>query len=208
MNRHSSSDIERRSGGRSDEVNDGPVSNPELGLYMDNRLFGSAVPALAALRIQTKSLAGFMGLPANGFDFGNTQQGLFPLKGSSAVAGTALDDKLFGNYLLVAGQPRSVDIKPIFHTGVPNLPPYQLATGKPKGNPLAAGKPFVNNFLPLTAAGRTNPGGDMLRLNMAVPATPRTVNGKPNPEFSNQGLLAAAALGLTSPRYSNIILCA
>ena len=177
-------------------VTDEYLSNPELGLYMDNRLFGSAVPALAALRIQTKSLAGFMGLPANGFDFGNTQQGLFPLKGSSAVAGTALDDKLFGNYLLVAGQPRSVDIKPIFHTGVPNLPPYQLATGK-KGNPLALGKPFVNNFLPLTAAGRTNPGGDMLRLNMAVPTTPRN-----SPDFSNQGLLAAAVLGLTDPRYN------
>ena len=68
-----------------------------------------------------------------------------------AVAGTALDDAAFGNYLLVAGKPRSVDIKPIFHTGVPNLPPYQLATGK-NGNPLAAGKPFVNNFLPLSAA--------------------------------------------------------
>jgi hypothetical protein len=35
-----------------------------------------------------------------------------------------------------------------------------LATGK-GGDPLAAGKPFINNFLPN--------GGDMLRLNMAVP---------------------------------------
>ena len=185
-----------------DATTDDYLSNPELALYMDNRLFGSAVPQLAALDVQTRSLAGFPGLPANGFDFGNTQQGLFPLKGSSAVTGTALDDKLFGNYLLVAGQPRSVDIKPIFHTGVPNLPPYQLATGKPKGNPLAAGKPFINNFLPLTATGRTNPGGDMLRLNMAVPATPRTVNGQPNPEFSNQGLLAAAALGIGDKRFN------
>ncbi len=177
-------------------VTDDYLSNPELGLYMDDRLFGGAVPALAALRIQTKSLAGFAGLPASGFDFGNTKPGLYPLKGSAAVAGTALADAAFGNYLLVAGKPRSVDIKPIFHTGVPNLPPYQLATGK-MGNPLALGKPFVNNFLPLTAPGRTNPGGDMLRLNMAVPATPRT-----SPDFSNQGLLAAAVLGLTDPRFN------
>jgi hypothetical protein len=173
------------------------LSNPELGLYMDSRLFGNAVPALAALRIQTSSLAGFPGLPAAGFDFGNTHSGLFPLKSSAAVAGTALADAAFGNYLLVAGKPRSVDIKPIFHTGVPNLAPYQLATGKPAGNPLAAGKPFINNFLPLTAVDRTNPGGDMLRLNMAVPATPRN-----SPDFSNQGLLAAAVLGLTDPRFN------
>ncbi|MGI4887402.1 MAG: DUF4331 domain-containing protein [Janthinobacterium lividum] len=172
------------------------LSNPELGLYMDDRLFGGAVPALAALRIQTKSLAGTPGLPANGFDFGNTKPGLFPLKSSAAVAGTALADNAFGNYLLVAGKPRSVDIKPIFHTGVPNLPPYQLATGK-GGNPLAPGKPFVNNFLPLTANASGNPGGDMLRLNMAVPATPRN-----SPDFSNQGLLAAAVLGLTDARYN------
>ena len=46
---------------------------------------------------------------------------------------------------------------PIFHTGVPNLPPYQLATGKTAGNPLAAGKPFINNFLPLIARPRPTP---------------------------------------------------
>jgi hypothetical protein len=97
-------------------------------------------------------------------------------------------DPIFGPYLLVPGKPRSVDIKPIFHTGVPNLIPYQLATGK-GGNPLAAGKPFINNFLPVL--------GDMLRLNMAVPATPRN-----SPDFSNQGLLAAAVLGLTDSRYN------
>jgi hypothetical protein len=176
-----------------DAVTDDYLSNPELGLYMDTRQFGGAVPQLAALDIQSSSLAGFPGLPASGFDFGNTRSGLFPLKGSSAVAGTALDDAAFGNYLLVSGKPRSVDIKPIFHTGVPNLPPYQLATGK-NGNPLAPGKPFVNNFLPLSGA---NPGGDMLRLNMAVPATPRN-----SPDFSNQGLLAAAVLGLTDPRFN------
>ena len=184
-------------------ITDDYLSNPELGLYMDDRQFGGAVPALSALRIQTSSLNGFPGIPAGGFDFGNTRPGLFPLKGSALVAGTALDDAKFGNYLLVSGKPRSVDIKPIFHTGVPNLPPYQLATGKVPFsgsttiNPLSAGKPFVNNFLPLTAGGRTNPGGDMLRLNMAVPATPRN-----SPDFSNEGLFAAAVLGLTDARFN------
>ncbi|NML65410.1 DUF4331 domain-containing protein [Hymenobacter sp. RP-2-7] len=180
-------------------ITDDYLSNPELALYMDDSQFGGAVPALAALRIQTKSLAGqplLGGSSFPGFDFRNTKPGLYPLKGSAALNGTALADAAFGNYLLVAGKPRSVDIKPIFHTGVPNLPPYQLATGK-GGNPLAAGKPFVNNFLPLGANASGNPGGDMLRLNMAVPATPRT-----SPDFSNEGLFAAAVLGLTDPRYN------
>jgi hypothetical protein len=154
--------------------------NPELALYMDASLFGGAVPAFAQLRVQRNSL--------QGFDFGNTHDGLFPLKGTPAVAGTALDDALFGNYLLRAGKPRSVDILPIFHTGVPNLAPYQLATGK-AGNPLAAGKPFINNFLPTF--------GDMLRLNMAVPVTARN-----DAKFSSLGLVQAAVLGLTDPTYN------
>jgi hypothetical protein len=74
---------------------------------------------------------------------------------------------------------------PSLTPGVPNLRPYQLATGK-NGDPLAAGKPFVNNFLPN--------GGDMLRLNMAVPPTPRN-----DPKFSSLGLVQAAVLGLTDP---------
>ncbi|HYK48073.1 MAG TPA: DUF4331 family protein, partial [Parafilimonas sp.] len=53
---------------------------------------------------------------------------------------------------------------------------------------LAAGKPFVNNFLPN--------GGDMLRVNMAVPATPRN-----DPKFNSLGLVQAAVLGLTDPEY-------
>ena len=150
--------------------------NPELGLYMDDDLFGGAVPAFGPLRIQTASLGAF--------DFSNGGDGLFGLKGSDAVAGTALDDAVFGSLLLPGpGMPRSVDLWPAFHTGVPNVIPYQLATGK-EGNPLAAGKPFVNNFLPN--------GGDMLRLNMAVPATPRT-----DANFSSLGLVQAAAIGLT-----------
>lgn len=155
--------------------------NPELALYMDDDLFGGAVPAFAPLRIQRNSL--------QSFDFGNGQDGLFGLKGSPAVAGTALDDAIFGTLLLPGpGKPRSVDLWPAFHTGVPNFPPYQLATGK-NGNPLAVGKPFVNNFLPN--------GGDMLRLNMAVPATNRN-----DPSFSSLGLIQAAVLGLTDPNYN------
>ncbi len=155
--------------------------NPELALYMDDTKFGPFVPAFKPLRIQRNSLGMF--------GFGNGQNGLFPLKGTSAVAGTALDDAIAGTLLLPGpGRPRSVDIFPIFNTGVPNLSPYQLATGK-MGNPLAAGKPFINNFLPN--------GGDMLRLNMAVPVTPRN-----SPDFSNEGLLQAAVLGLTDARFN------
>ena len=159
-----------------DTVMDEHFYNPELALYMDDDQFGGAVPALSALRIQTNSLGGF--------DFSNGADGLFSLKGSDAVAGTALDDNVFGTLLLPdAGKPRSVDLWPAFHTGVPNVIPYQLATGK-EGNPLAAGKPFVNNFLPN--------GGDMLRLNMAVPPTQRD-----DANFSSLGLIQAAAIGLT-----------
>lgn len=156
-------------------------TNPELGLYMDNSLFGPAVPAMADLRIQRNSL--------QTYDFGNGNDGLWPIRATNGGAGTALDTNLFGNYLLRQGGPRSVDILPIFHTGVPNLAPYQLATGK-AGNPLAIGKPFINNFLPIF--------GDMLRLNMAVPVTPRN-----DPQFSSLGLVQAAVLGLTDTTYTN-----
>lgn len=155
--------------------------NPELALYMDDSQFGGAVPAINALRIQANSLGAF--------DFRNGKPGLFPLKGSPALNGTALAESAFGGLLLPDGQsPRAVDLYPIFNTGVPNLPPYQLATGK-KGNPLAPGKPLINNFLPTL--------GDMLRLNMAVPATPRN-----DPKFSSLGLVQAAVLGLTDPMYN------
>jgi Domain of unknown function (DUF4331)/Secretion system C-terminal sorting domain len=155
--------------------------NPELGLYMDNSLFGAAVPGLAALRIQRNAL--------QSFDFGNTHDGLWPIRATNGGAGTALDTNLFGNYLLRQGNPRSVDLLPIFYTGVPNLAPYQLATGK-AGNPLAVGKPFINNFLPTF--------GDMLRLNMAVPVTPRN-----DPNFSSLGIIQACVLGLTNPAYNS-----
>jgi hypothetical protein len=155
--------------------------NPELALYMDDAQFGPAIPAFSKLRIQKNSLGQF--------GFGNGQNGLFVLKGSPALNGTALSEAAFGSLLLPAPHsPRSVDLWPIFNTGVPNLRPYQLATGK-NGNPLAAGKPFINNFLPN--------GGDMLRLNMAVPPTPRN-----SADFSAEGLIQAAVLGLTDPRFN------
>ena len=171
-----------------EEINDTILDkffyNPELALYMDDELFGGAVPAMSPLRIQRDAL--------QSFDFGNGNDGLFGLKGSDAVEGTALDDDVFGGLLLPGpGMPRSVDLWPAFHTGVPNVPPYQLATGK-EGNPLAAGKPFVNNFLPN--------GGDMLRLNMGVPPTPRD-----HSDFSSLGLIQAAVLGLTDARFNQTI---
>ncbi len=155
--------------------------NPELALYMDDSQFGTAVPGLSDLRIQTNSLGSF--------DFRNGKKGLYSLKGSAAVQGTALDDALYGNILLPDSMsPRAVDLLPIFYTGVPNVRPYQLATGK-NGNPLAAGKPFINNFLPTL--------GDYLRFNMAVPVTPRN-----SPDFSSLGIIKAAVLGLTDSRFN------
>ena len=159
--------------------------NPELALYMDDDLFGGAVPAFAPLRIQKASQT-----VLGNVDFTNGADGLFVLKGNDALVGTALDPDGFGGLLLPgAGKPRSVDLWPIFHTGVPNVAPYQLATGKDAGNPLSAGKPFINNFLPN--------GGDMLRLNMAVPTTSRD-----SASFSSLGLVQAAVLGLTAAPYN------
>lgn len=156
--------------------------NPELALYMDDSQFGGAVPSLNALRIQKHSLGSF--------DFRNGKKGLYSLKGTAAVTGTALSEANFGSLLLPDSMsPRAVDLLPIFITGVPNLSPYQLATGKPANNPLAAGKPFVNNFLPTLS--------DMLRLNMAVPVTSRN-----DSKFSSLGLVGAAVLGLTDPAYN------
>ena len=157
-------------------------NNPELALYMDDSKFGGAVPGLSALRIQANSLGAF--------DFRNGRPGLFSLKGTSGVVGTALDDAIFGTFLLPNNNsPRAVDLLPIFYTGVPNLAPYQLAVNKSGGSPLAAGKPFINNFLPTL--------GDMLRLNMAVPATPRN-----DAKFNSLGLVYAAVLGLTDAAYN------
>jgi Domain of unknown function (DUF4331) len=167
-----------------DTAMDNYFCNPELSLYMDASAFGSAVPAFSALRVQTASQT-----VLGAVDFRNGQDGLYVLYGHPATTGTALDTAIFGKYLLRNNKPRSVDLLPIFYTGVPNLAPYQLATGKTDGNPLTAGKPFINNFLPTF--------GDMLRLNMAVPVTPRT-----SPDFSSLGIIAAAKLGLLDSRFN------
>ena len=151
--------------------------NPELALYMDDDQFGGAVPAFGPLRIQKSSLGMF--------DFSNGGDGVSALAGAD-LTGTAFE--AFGDLLLLPGKPRSVDLWPIFHTGVPNAIPYQLATGK-DGDPVAAGKPFIHNFLPN--------GGDMLRLNMAVPVTARD-----DANFSTLGLVQAAVLGLTAEPYN------
>jgi len=161
-------------------------ANPELALYCGNGAYGAAIGTLLDLRIDTNALGG--GVPGAGFDFRNGKNGLYPLLATNGGKGTALDSNSFGKILLQKGAPRSVDILPIFYTGVPNLPPYQLATGK-AGNPFAAGKPFINNFLPLL--------GDMLRLNMAVPVTDRT-----STDFNSDGLIWAAVLGLTDTRFN------
>jgi hypothetical protein len=159
--------------------------NPELALYMDDSSFGKAVPGFNALRIQHHSYT-----VLGDVDFTNGHQGLYVLKGNAALKGTALDDAAFGTVLLPdAKSPRAVDILPIFYTGVPNLAPYQLATGKTSGNPLSAGKPFINNFLPTM--------GDMLRLNMATPTTPRN-----SADFSSLGIVQAAVLGITDSRFN------
>jgi len=165
--------------------------NPELGLYMDDSQFGGAVPGLDSLRIQTNSLGTY--------DFRNTKPGLYPLKNTLAVSGTALADiGGYGAYLLPNNSsPRAVDLMPIFLMGVPNLNPYQLATGK-GGNPLANGKPFINNFLLYSPLIGTPEFADLLRLNMAVPVTPRN-----DPNFSSLGIVKAAVIGLTDPAYNN-----
>jgi hypothetical protein len=163
-------------------------TNPELGLYMDDAFYGGAVPGLMKLRTQRASQT-----VLGAVDFGNGHDGLWVIRGHPATNGTALDTAIFGNILLQRANPRSVDLLPIFYTGVPNLAPYQLATGKTPGNPLTAGKPFINNFLPTL--------GDMLRLNMAVPPTPRA-----DPNFSSDGIVKAAVLGLTDPTYANTTL--
>ena len=177
------------------------LSNPELGLYMAEGAgyFGAAVPGFGSLRIQRNSLGSF--------DFANGKNGVSALLNAAPadVAGTAFAKVAnggYGEYLLRTGKPRSVDILPIFHTGVPNVAPYQLAVGKTAGQPLSAGKPFINNFLPLidNVGAPAGVGGDMLRLNMAVPTTSRT-----DANFSSEGLLAAAVLALTpNSAYNNI----
>ena len=196
--------------------------NPELALYMGNGQFGAAVPNLSSrLRVPRNSYPA-IGDPdadgSNGFNFTNGQDGVFDLvEGinagrvpASVINGTAFAvplrplDPSSPTALAADNQPRRADLFPIFYFGVPNLSPYQLATGKTAG-PLSAGKPFINNFLPITNTGTTTApelwGGDMLRLNMAVPVTDRT--SAEFRDWARLGLVRAAAIGLTVPAFNN-----
>jgi hypothetical protein len=115
------------------------------------------------------------------------------------LSGTAFAAPL-AKGLVGEGEPRLVDIYPIFYFGVPNAIPYQLATGK-TGGPLSAGKPFIHNFLPITQGPEGELyGGDMLRLNMATPTTERS--GEEFGLYARQGLVRAAVLGLTAAPYN------
>ncbi len=178
-------------------------ANPELALYMDDSQFGGAVPGLSPLRIQSMSYPAVGDLNGDGrpgLDFRNGKDGAFEV----AAAGVDLSGTAFAvpvqPGLAGPGQPRLVDIFPIFYFGVPNAIPYQLATGKTAG-PLSPGKPFIHNFLPVTQTrdGKLW-GGDMLRLNMATPVTDRNSDEFKN--FGYQGLIRAAAIGLTAAPFN------
>ena len=179
-------------------------ANPELDLYMDDSKFGGAVPALAALRIQSRSYPAIGVIPTYttpGFDFRNGKDGAFAATKIPGIsfAGTAFAAPVQPG-LVGPSKPRLVDIFPIFYFGVPNLIPYQLATGK-TGGPLSPGKPFIHNFLPITQTpdGKLY-GGDMLRLNMATPVTDR--NSQEFKRNAYMGLIRAAAIGLTAAPFN------
>ncbi len=188
-------------------------ANPELALYMDDSQFGGAVPGLSALRVQSMSypaIGTISGYTNPGFDFRNGMDGAFAAAAipgidftGTAIAvptGPAADGLPIQTALVAPGEPRRADILPVFYFGVPNLPPYQLATGK-TGGPLSVGKPFLHNFLPITSDNGVLYGGDMLRLNMATPVTDRgSQDYLINARF---GLIQAAVLGLTDPAYAN-----
>ena len=186
-------------------------ANPELALYMGNGAFGPAVPGLSEDLVIAMNSYPAIGDPdgdgQDGFNFNTGEDGVFDLiEAGIDLSGTAFAVPLkpagTGSPSALAGdnEPRRVDILPIFRFGVPNLIPYQLATGK-TGGPLSDGKPFINNFLPITQTGSGDLyGGDMLRLNMAVPPTGR--NSQEFQDFAHMGLIRAAVLGLTDPAYN------
>ena len=196
-------------------------ANPELSLYMDDggdpsnpaEGLGDLIPGLAPLRVQSMSYPAIGVIPGYsdpGFDFRTGKDGAFAaafIPGidftGTAIAvptGPAADGMPAGQTALVGpGEPRRADVLPIFYFGVPNLIPFQLATGK-TGGPLSAGKPFLNNFLPITSDNGVLYGGDMLRLNMAVPVTDRN-----STEFADNaylGAIRAAAIGLTAAPFN------
>ncbi|MEM1094506.1 MAG: DUF4331 family protein [Bacteroidota bacterium] len=186
-------------------------ANPELALYMGNGAFGAAVPGLSEdLKIQTMSYPALGDLNGNGspgLNFTNEADGVWEVAAAGVdLAGTAFAvptrPNMLGSPTALAapGMPRLVDVFPIFYFGVPNASPYQLATGK-TGGPLSAGKPFIHTFLPITQTPDGGLwGGDMLRLNMATPVTER--NSDEYRGSARQGLIRAAAIGLTAPPFN------
>lgn len=184
-------------------------ANPELANYMGN---GAApVPPLGdRFQIQENAYPAVGDLDGDGddgLDFTNGADGAWEVAAAGVdLSGTAFavpTRPTFGGSptaLAAPGMPRLVDIFPVFYFGVPNLIPYQLATGKDAG-PLSSGKPFINNFLPVTSVpGDGLYGGDMLRVNMAVPATDR--NSSEFKDWAYQGLIRAAAIGLTAAPFN------
>ncbi len=183
-------------------------SNPELALYMDDSQFGGAVPALAKLRVQSQSYPAIGVIPGYttpGFDFRNGKDGAFAATRIPGInfSGTAFAVPL-KPALVAPGEPRRVDVYPAFYFGVPNLIPYQLAITSKQG-PLAAGKPFIHNFLPITQTPEGDLyGGDMLRLNMATPVTPR--NSSEFTTNARMGLIRAAVIGLTASPFKDTLI--
>jgi hypothetical protein len=193
-------------------------ANPELSLYMQDGStpdegLGDLVPSLKPLRVQTMSYPAIGVIPTYttpGFDFRLGKDGAFAVtklnpvpdlsKTAFAVPTRPEGAPGLGTALVGPGQPRLVDVFPVFYFGVPNAIPYQLATGK-TGGPLSAGKPFIHNFLPLTQEPDGSLwGGDVLRLNMATPTTDR--NSSEFKTYGQMGLVGAAVLGLTSTPYN------
>ncbi len=185
--------------------------NPELAIYMGNGEFGPVVPALSEdLVVPMNSYPAIGDVDGDGsigFDFTNGADGVFDLVEAGVdLSGTAFAVPLrpagtdSPSALAGRGEPRRVDILPIFYFGVPNLIPYQLVVGKDAG-PLSTGKPFVNNFLPITqTSGGGLWGGDMLRLNMAVPPTDRS--SAAFQQLGREGLLGAAVIGASVPQFN------
>ncbi len=183
-------------------------SNPELALYMDDSQYGGAVPALMKLRVQSVSYPAIGVIPGYttaGFDFRNGKDGAWAATRIPGInfTGTAFAAPI-KPALVAQGQPRRVDIYPVFYFGVPNLIPYQLAITR-KAGPLGAGKPFIHNFLPITQtpAGDLY-GGDLLRLNMATPVTPRGTTDYAN--NARMGLIRAAVVGLTASPFKDTLI--
>ena len=143
---------------------------------MDDGQFGAAVPAFS-LYVFRKIHSGHMVLAMG-------QDGLYPLKGTSRCRVPPSMMRYSERYCSLA---RMSHVRSIFGQLFIRVFRISLLINWPQGNkrkPVATGKPFINNFLPN--------GGDMLRLNMAVPTTPEI-----SPDIWFEGLISAAVLGFT-----------